>query len=143
MKGMRARSPVVACIAAVLVYALVLLPISSELWAATGPTLWLQASQDACAAAKAQAQADVNGATWFAIGCLGGVLGWIIAYVIESNPPATALVGKSPDYVAQYTDCYRIEAKRIRSKHALNGCLAATGLELVLYLLLVVAASSE
>ena len=69
------------------------------------------------------------------IGCLaGGVVGLVPAYGIytyESRPPSERLLGKSPEYVAFYTDAYISKARSIRRKWATAG--AVTGC-LLLYL---------
>jgi len=87
-----------------------------------------QGTQDACSRAKSDAQADVSGTMWALGGCLFGLIGVGAAYVIESNPPASRLVGKPREYVAYYTDCYRDEAKRVKTKNAWYGCIVGTAL---------------
>ncbi len=78
---------------------------------------------EAVAAAERDAQADVNRGCWFVGGCLAGVLSVIIAYEVEAVPPATRLLGKSPEYVAFYTDAYRRKAKTLKVESALGGCI--------------------
>jgi len=97
---------------------------------------------DACTAAQTAAKANTSGGLWFVAGCLGGVIGLICSYAIVPNPPATALLGKSPEYVAKYTDCYREAAKGVQSRMAWTGCgIAAVGY--VIYIIVVVAAVSS
>lgn len=74
-------------------------------------------------AGEQSARVATNGNLWLAAGCLGGVIGVVIAYVVEPNPPATALLGKSPEYVAAYTDGYRMAARRIQTGKAWTGCI--------------------
>lgn len=100
-----------------------------------------QDANQGCADGERQAQSDINGTTWFAIGCLAGLIGYLIA-MQEPNPPATQLLGKSPEYVAAYTDCYRKEGKSIKTKNAMYGCLANVGLAIV-YVIIVAAAAEE
>ncbi len=97
---------------------------------------------DACAQAKADATMEVNSTVWFGAGCLFGLLGLGAAYVIEPEPSATSLLGKSPDYVAHYTDCYKESGKNIQTKKAMNGCLIGTGVQVLGYVLVAVAAES-
>ena len=132
----------VSLIAFSLCFSLVIIPISVNASEAKAMNLPQEASQ-ACADAEAQAQQDVNGTTWLAIGCLLGVTGWIIAMVVKSNPPASALVGKSPEYVAQYSDCYTKKAKEIKTKNALYGCLISTGAAILIDVLVIGAAASS
>ena len=86
----------------------------------------------ACANAERQASSDISGGTWFLIGCVAGPIGYLIA-MSEPNPPSTHLLGKSPEYVAAYTDCYRRKGKSIKTKGALYGCLVATGVQLIFW----------
>lgn len=93
-------------------------------------------STSACAQAQMDAENDINGTIWFGAGCLLGLIGWGAAYVVKPSPPATRLVGKSPEYVAQYTDCYIEAGKKIQTKKAMNGCLTYAGVYLLLNVLL-------
>ena len=90
-------------------------------------------TSDICQRAKLDAQADVNKMLWFGVGCLFGILGLGAAYIIEPSPPATRLLGKPPEYVAVYTDCYRDEGKRVQTKNALVGCLIGEAAVLIIY----------
>ena len=72
------------------------------------------------------ARVNTNGTVWLAIGCLGGIIGIAIAYVVEPNPPAMSLLGKSPEYVAAYTDAYKMTAKGIQTGSAWKGCIVGT-----------------
>ncbi|MGB9595139.1 MAG: hypothetical protein ACPL7B_02560 [Candidatus Poribacteria bacterium] len=83
-----------------------------------------------------------NGVAWMAIGCLGGLLGVIIAYLYEPSPPASLLLGKSPEYVAAFTDAYKDGAKSVQAKNAWTGCIVST-LLYVVYVVLVVAAAES
>lgn len=81
------------------------------------------------------ARSNVNGTLWLAIGCLGGLLGIAVAYIYEPSPSATMLLGKSPEYVAAYTDSYKMTAKKIQTNKAWTGCIAGTLLYVVLVVL--------
>ena len=91
--------------------------------------------------AQNDAMEDVNGTTWFVIGCLLGLIGWLIAYVSQPNPPATRLLGKSSDYVAVYTDAYRQKAKEIQTSKALTGCLIGTLATVLIQVILIASAN--
>ena len=93
-----------------------------------------------CSDGERRAKEDINTTTWLAIGCLAGLIGYLIA-LSEPNPPATELLGKEPEYVASYTDCYRNEGKSIKSKNALTGCLVGTAASVAL--IVIIAASSS
>ena len=85
-------------------------------------------------AGEQAARASVNGTLWLVVGCFGGIVGLVIAYVFEPSPPATQLLGKSPEYVAAYTVSYKATAKKIQTNKALTGCIVST----VAYVVLVV-----
>ena len=107
---------------------------------------------EAVAAAEQDAQTDVNGTLWFLGGCLGGCLGWsivvgglavpILAYVYEPTPLASRLMGKSPEYVAFYTDTYKVKSKKIQVNRAWAGCITGGVLTGVGYVALIVAVAA-
>lgn len=75
-------------------------------------------------AGEQAARANVNGTLWFVAGCFGTWLGVIAAYVYQPTPPATQLLGKTPEYVAAYTDAYKAAAKQAQTSKAWMGCIA-------------------
>lgn len=100
--------------------------------------------QDSDPVAEAEAAADrENGTVWFIGGCLGTVLTLILAQVMDPTPPASALLGKSDEYVAQYTDTYIEEVKSKRTKNAIYGCVTGGVLYVGLWAVVVAAASSS
>lgn len=82
-------------------------------------------------AGEQAARADVNGGLWFAAGCFGNLTGIIVAYAFEPNPPAMHLLGKSPEYVAAYTDAYKATARLKQTTRAITGCIAGNVTALV------------
>ena len=80
---------------------------------------------EAHAAAERDAEMDTNSALWFAAGCLGGVTGLLVSYIYAPSPPASRLLGKSPEYIAYYTDFYKAKVKQIQTKQAKTGCITA------------------
>jgi len=93
--------------------------------------------------AEAQAKLDVSTSTWFVIGCLFGAAGYVAALLIIPSPPASVLLGKSPNYIAVYTDSYKQQAKKIQSNKALTGCLIGTGIQVVATVIIVAAGASN
>ena len=79
--------------------------------------------------AIADAQKDVetyiNKPMWFVIGCMFPLVGLVGPYIYKPPVPAGELVGKSPEYVAYYTDAYQLEMGKMQFRYALNGCIAA------------------
>ena len=98
----------------------------------------INTQNDPCIQAAIDAQNDVNGGLWYGAGCLFGILGLGASYLIEPNPNVFKLAGKSSDYAAIYTGCYRIEAKKIQQQKARNGCLTYAAV----YLLIIMTSSS-
>ena len=94
-----------------------------------------QDAGDACLQAQMDAERDVTGPLWFGAGCLFGILGVGAAYLIEPSPSAMGLLGKSPEYVAAYTDCYKDKGRSIQTKNAWTGCLIGVAAETVIYLI--------
>ncbi|MBL8026147.1 MAG: hypothetical protein JNL74_07040 [Fibrobacteres bacterium] len=95
------------------------------------------AGGDPVADAYSDAEAEIGGGTWFAIGCLLGWVGWLIAYVVEPTPPASRLIGKSSNYVIAYTSAFKEKGKSIQSVKARNGCIVGTVVSVVLYVVMV------
>ena len=93
--------------------------------------------EDAAAQARADVERNVNGGTWLLIGILLGAVGYVIALAVPPKAPAAGLIGKSPDYVAVYSDTYSQAGKKIQMKKALTGCLIGTGIQVALVVLLV------
>lgn len=93
----------------------------------------------ATAEAVNDAHADTNGTLWFFAGCLLGVIGILIAYVSEPSPPPARLMGKSPEYLAIYTNTYKSEARSAQGRAAIWGTLTAVGVVVVIYIIVIVA----
>ena len=97
---------------------------------------------EAMIAAERDAQNDTNSGLWFLAGCLGNVVGLIVAYAVEPSPPAQRLLGKSPEYVAFYTDAYSQRAQKRQVNSALLGCVANTVAQTVFIIAAVAAEAS-
>jgi hypothetical protein len=93
----------------------------------------------ATAEAIADAHADTNGTLWYFAGCLLGVIGILIAYVSEPSPPPARMMGKSPEYLAIYTNTYKAEARSIQGRSAIYGTLTAVAVIVVIYIIVIVA----
>jgi hypothetical protein len=83
------------------------------------------------------AEADSSTALWFFAGCGLGVVGILIAYIVEPTPPVARIMGKSPDYVMAYSNAYKSAGKSNQAKHALYGCLVGTAVFVAVYLIAV------
>ena len=66
---------------------------------------------------------DLNKPMWFAIGCLFPGVGLLTPYFYKPPIPAGSLLGKSPEYVAHYSDAYNREMEKRQFSSALGGCV--------------------
>ena len=78
---------------------------------------------EAIADAEKDAVINVNTTRWFWTGCFGGVSA--LTQVYEPSPPASRLLGKSPEYTAYYTDAYKAKATELQSSAVRKGCTTA------------------
>ncbi|RKY63629.1 MAG: hypothetical protein DRQ08_09230 [Candidatus Latescibacterota bacterium] len=97
------------------------------------PTPQKPSLPDAVVLARQQAESDVNKTMWMGAGCLLGLTGVILAYIIEPSPPTAALVGKPPEYTATYIRAYKEKAREIQAKYAFYGCLIGSAVTGCLY----------
>jgi hypothetical protein len=91
------------------------------------------------AQATQDAHADESGALWFFAGCLLGLIGIVIAAVVEPTPPPARLMGKSPEYISVYTTTYKSEGKSAQLRSALFGLGTTVVVFIVLYVIIIVA----
>ena len=97
---------------------------------------------EAIAAAEQDASANVNTTLWFWGGCAGGVLVFLFSHIHEPSPPASALLGKSPEYVASYTDAYQAKARKLQTSRAMWGCVTGGVISGLAYGCLVITAAA-
>ena len=90
------------------------------------PILVFSQQSDEMSRAIADATRDaqlVNTKIWGAAGCLLGVTGMLIAYVVTPTVPPERLLGKSPEYVAYYTSTYQRIVQSNQTRNATTGCV--------------------
>ncbi|MCG9133080.1 hypothetical protein J5I95_15495 [Candidatus Poribacteria bacterium] len=73
--------------------------------------------------AEQDAESDAKKVTWFFIGFLGNILGVLIASIYEPAPPASRLLGKSPEDAAFYTDSYKAKSRSIQLRQSVIGLI--------------------
>ena len=78
---------------------------------------------DAHLTAEQDAASDAKKVTWFFIGFLGNILGVLIASIYEPAPPASRLLGKSPEDAAFYTDSYKAKSRSIQLRQSVIGLI--------------------
>ncbi len=96
---------------------------------------------EAEAAAERDAEARTNKPLMCLLGCVGGILTVGFVYLTEPSIPTGALLGKSPEYVAFYTDAYISKTKDTRIQMAMVGCVAGNLLTAGLWVAVVVASA--
>ena len=101
-------------------------------------SIQIEAQRDA----EAEAEARTNKNLWFMVGCVGGVFGVAGAYLYEPSPASSAFLGKSPEYVAFYTDAYAEKVRTLQTNRALTGCIV-NGLTIAIYYAVVIALAVE
>ena len=69
------------------------------------------------------AESVFNERLWYLTGCFFSFGGYLFAQTYYAPVPTVALLGRSPEYVAIYTDVYRAKSKGLRSEAALTGCI--------------------
>ncbi len=98
--------------------------------------------EQAIAEAEADANKDVNKPLWFATGsllsgltfvplpgvysCLLPPVGLAGTYFYQPNPPAGRFIGKSPEYVAVYSETYKKEKSKLQALWATAGCASGS-----------------
>ena len=71
--------------------------------------------------AEQDAESDAKKVRWFFIGFFGNILGVLIASIYEPLPPASRLLGESPEHVAFYTDSYKAKSRSIQVRQSVIG----------------------
>ena len=69
-------------------------------------------------------ESNVNQTMWFVIGCVFPGVGLLSPYFYKPAIPAARMLGKSPEYIAIYTDTYKLEMEKRQFSAALIGTLA-------------------
>lgn len=96
-----------------LTFLMLFIPVFSQ---AQQPSDFLQGKMDG--------ERDAKGNfLWFIAGVGCGIFGIGAAYIVKPEPSATALVGKSSDYVLGYTEGYKEEGRSKNTTYAAVGCL--------------------
>jgi len=86
-----------------------------------------------CVLAQLDARRDIQDIVWLGAGFLFGVFGVGAAYLINPTPPPDKIIGKPPNFVAQYMTCYQKYARQEQVSNAVAGCLLGDMLVLIVY----------
>ena len=93
------------------------------------------------AAAERDVEADINKPMWFAVGCFLPGFGLLGPYLYRPPIPTGRTIGKSPEYVAFYTDTYRTKMEQRQFTYAAAGCITGAVVSGGCWLLLVMGAA--
>ena len=77
----------------------------------------------AIADARTHAEQDVSTPVWFIAGAACCIFGIGFAYMNQPQVPVHRLMGKSPEYIAVYTDEYHRVARHKQLGLSLGGCV--------------------
>jgi hypothetical protein len=84
--------------------------------------LLLHAQRSACEQARYDAKNEVQGTVWLILGCVLGPFGPPLAIFIKKSPPPERFIGKSAEYVAEYTQCYDNQSFKSQLGNSMIGC---------------------
>ena len=93
---------------------------------------------DAHLTAEQDAESDAKKVTWFFIGLFGNILGVLVASIYEPAPPASRLLGKSPEDAALYTDSYKAKGRSIQLRQSVIGLIVPFALMFLWMILIAV-----
>lgn len=80
---------------------------------------------------------------WYFAGCFLGLIGIVLAYVVEPDVPSGTLLGKSPEYVMGYNEGYKKAVKGKQVKSAAFGLLTTLVVYCGFYVILIAGAASS
>ena len=100
--------------------------------------VFAQQTDDAAQAIiDAQRDAEYQSSLWILGGCCLGIFGIGLAVIYDPPIPASALLGKSPEYINIYVQEYKRQAKSANIQDTVIGCLISGGLIGILHILYV------
>ena len=114
----------------------VLLSLSTVVHGVEATTKQQKTQLQAIADAKKDAERLINDTIWRVTGCFGSILGIGAAFVYEPALPASAFIGKTPEYVAYYTDEFRRKTQDLQIYHASTGCVSGAVISFMLWVVL-------
>ena len=84
--------------------------------------------------AERDAELDVSKILWVVVGFFISLIGILIAYIYQPNPPATKLVDKSQEYAMFYTEAYQAKARNLQLTYAAIGFAIGAGIGIIFFL---------
>ncbi|MCG9129472.1 hypothetical protein JT359_17930 [Candidatus Poribacteria bacterium] len=80
------------------------------------------------------AELDVSKILWIVVGFFISLIGILIAYIYQPNPPATKLLDKSQEYIMFYTEAYKDKSRSIQLTYSAIGFAISTGITIFFFL---------
>lgn len=78
-------------------------------------------AMDPCTSGTLDAKQYNSTTGYLMLGFLCGIFGFLIALASSPEPPADRIIGKEPDWVRVYSDCYTKQAKKANRSSACSG----------------------
>ncbi|RKU30817.1 hypothetical protein C6497_03840 [Candidatus Poribacteria bacterium] len=82
--------------------------------------------------AEEDAVSDASKLIWFIAGLGLSILGVLLAYIYQQEPPGSRFLDKSQEYIVIYKDSYKAKLRSIQVMYSLVGLVIIVGL-IVLY----------
>ena len=95
-------------------------------------------SAEAIQKAGQDAESDAKKFRWFIIGLFGNILGILIASIYEPTPPASRLLGESPEYAAMYIDSYKAKSRNVQVRLSVMGLFIPYGFMILVAIFIVI-----
>lgn len=84
--------------------------------------------------AEQDAELDVSKILWIVVGFFISLIGILIAYIYQPNPPATKLMDKSQEYAMFYTEAYKDKSRSIQLTYSAVGFAISAGITIITFL---------
>ena len=84
--------------------------------------------------AEQDAELDVSKILWIVVGFFISLIGILIAYIYQPNPPATKLMDKSQEYAMFYTEAYKDKSRSIQLTYSAVGFAISAGITIIFFL---------
>ena len=84
--------------------------------------------------AEQDAELDVSKILWIVVGFFISLIGILIAYIYQPNPPAAKLIDKSQEYAMFYTEAYKDKSRSIQLTFSAIGFAISAGMSIIFFL---------
>ncbi len=81
--------------------------------------------------AEQDAELNVSKILWIVVGFFLSLIGILIAYIYQPNPPAIKLIDKSQEYAMFYTEAYKDKSRSIQLTYSAIGFAISVGIGII------------